>query len=340
MGNSSKSKPLTTTSAAENNNNNPTDETMMDDFEPIDKPASPTWMSSFVSLSSTNAAASTTTTAASPANDLATSGILVEAPTTTNTTTGSSSRSSSEASTSKMGRRVVKASPPPPREPTTTTRPTTTTSTTSSNKKKKDEEEDHHDHALPKTAQSDDELLQESLDKEKERRLLRLQRVQKSKRQTHVMARRREVDGGASANKATANPFSRFLSVFSVEPSFPSHKRPYEPSPSELLDDDDDKEDKKNQTATTADRKHYVLEAKRAKIDPSAAANDDNDDAKQSVLATILLSQWEAVRRNLPDDWLWMVGVAATSLLTIGLLTTFAQHTKLTTTLSSSRRSW
>lgn len=285
MGNSSTSKPIP------NDNHDPN---MDDDFEPIDKPSSPAWMPSSSVLVSTSA------------NDLTTSGILVE-------------RADHEEVAGdvdhddghKKGRRIVKAS-----KQTTTAAaapfvvggvPTsTTTSTTTSTVE--DGEKGERLHSLPIAAQSDQELLEESLVKAKQIRLTKLQQDQKVKRNKAVDERRKgeqynAKDGNGGGGKrsgggivAMANPFSRFLSAFSVEPKFPAHKRPYEPSDSELND------------------AVGVWEPKRAKIDPHAADDDENDGDNQSVLS--IVQDW--CNLYLPLGWPWMAAaVAATGLLTV-----------------------
>ena len=238
---------------------------------------------------------------------------------------GGSSRSSSS------GRRIVKATPKVSMTTTTTTTTAAaattmataiaTTTTTLENEK------EDRIHGLPKTAQSDQELLEESLDKDKQSRLTKLQHEQKNKRNKAVDERRRGGDSSGPTGSGTgtstgtgdsrrrsgglvavANPFSRFLSVFSVEPKFPLHKRRYEPSNSELQDPVGD------------------LEPKRAKIDPDAddSDEDDNDDSHHSrsssftaatTAAFSILQDW--CQLHLPVGWPWMAVVAATGLLTV-----------------------
>ena len=119
----------------------------------------------------------------------------------------------------------------------TTTTAIATTTTTLENEK------EDRIHGLPKMAQSDQELLEESLDKDKQSRLTKLQHEQKNKRNKAVDERRRGGDSSGPTGSGTgtstgtgdsrrrsgglvavANPFSRFLSVFSVEPKFLGEK--------------------------------------------------------------------------------------------------------------------
>jgi len=145
----------------------------IDDFEPIDKPASPTFMSAFQKPFNPN--------------DMATSGVLVDIPEEDRPiTTGDKRRSK-----------------------------TTSTSSSASSDKKERLGHHHHD-AVPITQQSDAELLQESLTKDKQERLQKLQTDQKHRRNKAIEERRKSppTPSSSSESKVQANPFSRFLSVF------------------------------------------------------------------------------------------------------------------------------
>eukprot|EP00527_Entomoneis_sp_CCMP2396_P007196 CAMPEP_0198146130 /NCGR_PEP_ID=MMETSP1443-20131203/27593_1 /TAXON_ID=186043 /ORGANISM="Entomoneis sp., Strain CCMP2396" /LENGTH=240 /DNA_ID=CAMNT_0043809977 /DNA_START=152 /DNA_END=874 /DNA_ORIENTATION=- len=82
------------------------------------------------------------------------------------------------------------------------------------------------------------ELELENLEQQKQGRLEEMKNSQRAKREKRLEERRKkdgvgggDDDGGAVAEKsntAQPNPFSRFLSVFSVEPKHPEHKRAYE----------------------------------------------------------------------------------------------------------------
>mmetsp|Transcript_6859 Transcript_6859/g.10567 ORF Transcript_6859/g.10567 Transcript_6859/m.10567 type:complete len:284 (+) Transcript_6859:278-1129(+) len=81
----------------------------------------------------------------------------------------------------------------------------------------------HHDNAGASIGIStDEELLQDSIEQHRTERMRQLARKQKTDRQ-HVTEERRKQT--APIPRAQANPFSRFLSAFSVEPEFPNHKR-------------------------------------------------------------------------------------------------------------------
>jgi len=236
------------------------------------------------------------------------------------TTTKKKKKKTTTTPTTGGGRRIVKATPKVALTATTTTPAATPVTTTGTTGRGLETEKEERLHGLPKTAQSDQELLEESLDKDKQTRLTKLQHDQKNKRNKAVDERRRGGDGSGSSSStgpsprrgsgivAMANPFSRFLSVFSVEPKFPSHKRRYEPSHSELQDPVGD------------------LEPKRAKMDPDADDDDDSDDNDNDshrgrypsslTKAFSILQDW-CRHGHLPVGWPWMAVVAATGLLTV-----------------------
>lgn len=287
-----------------------------DDFEPIDKPPSPTWMGS-----------STLVSSSSPVNELATSGILVErvdhsldSYTVDDRSAGITSTAAdatiadadaAEDAALAKGRRIVKVS----KQKMPVAAGAATTSTGNSEEDEKDTSTLLRHHPIPKTAQSDQELLEESLVKDKQSRLNKLQHNQKVKRNKAVDERRKGMVGkgssggedGTSSGSFMANPFSRFLSVFSVEPKFPSHKRRYEPSVSEVKDP-----------------KIGDLESKRPKIDPHPDDEDDEDNNNDKASTLSIVEDW--CNRNLPEGWQWMAVIAAAT----GLLTAI-------TVMSSSR---
>jgi len=298
MGNSSSSTPLP------DQRYDPKNDLDEDDFEPIDKPASPTtWTSPFLSSS---------------ANDLATSGILVERmndneeeqeETTTKDDQLLPIVENQSSSNNAEGRRILKVSTKYPTKVVESVSPANAGSTNTS--ALDDDKGDFlHHHALPKTVQSDEELLEESLVKDKQSRLTKLQQEQKAKRNKAVDDRRK---GGSTEHHhhhstSTANPFSRFLSVFSVEPQFPSHKRPYEPSSTntESMNDPD---------------KVNELEQKRAKVDPEAEKNiidhyENDDDENAETTKSILSTFHDWCDHHLPVGWPWMAA-ATTGLLTV-----------------------
>ncbi len=227
------------------NNNEVDPSNNHDDFEPIDKPASPTFMTSFQKLNNPN--------------DLTTSGVLVDI---------SDDEQQTLVATSKRRSKTV--------------------STTPAEKK----ERHHHEHDIvPLTQQSDTELLQESLTKDKQERLQKLHSDQKNRRSKAVEERRK---GTPSPSEVQPNPFSRFLSVFSVEPQFPSHKRRYEPSESEIGEIEE--------------------EPKRPKLDPS------RDEPNRSIIL-----DW--LDAHLPIGWPWIA--AATTTAVVAFLLTSTSTTKL-----------
>eukprot|EP00428_Durinskia_dybowskii_P033756 CAMPEP_0170268218 /NCGR_PEP_ID=MMETSP0116_2-20130129/34037_1 /TAXON_ID=400756 /ORGANISM="Durinskia baltica, Strain CSIRO CS-38" /LENGTH=274 /DNA_ID=CAMNT_0010519377 /DNA_START=107 /DNA_END=931 /DNA_ORIENTATION=- len=228
----------------------------LDDFEPIDKPASPTFLSTFQKPFNPN--------------DLTTSGVLVDIPEEDKqVVTGEKRRSKRTSSASAAA-----------------------TSTPASSDKKGHHHHHHHD-AVPISQQSDAELLQESLTKDKQERLQKLQTDQKHRRNKAIEERRKSPPSSSAASVVQPNPFSRFLSVFSVEPQFPNHKRRYEPSESEMAATEED-------------------DPKRPKLDPSGGGDHHN-----ASLKSILLDWLDT---HLPPGWPWMAAAAATSTAIVALL--------------------
>mmetsp|Transcript_15842 Transcript_15842/g.36677 ORF Transcript_15842/g.36677 Transcript_15842/m.36677 type:complete len:296 (-) Transcript_15842:547-1434(-) len=88
--------------------------------------------------------------------------------------------------------------------------------------------EDNHPFALasPIGAKAASEMLEESIEKNdsKNKLLERVSNKQKSDREKLLQERRRQAPGTDSKPKVEANPFSRFLSAFSVDTN-PTHKR-------------------------------------------------------------------------------------------------------------------
>lgn len=160
----------------------------------------------------------------------------------------------------------------------------------------KKERHHHHLDVVPLTQQSDTELLQESLTKDKQERLQKLQSDQKNRRNKAVEERRKTTP---TPSEVQPNPFSRFLSVFSVEPQFPNHKRRYEPSESELGE--------------------IYEEPKRPKLDPS----------REEPKGSIVLNWLDA---HLPAGWPWMAAATTTAVVAFLLATRTKQPSKSTTT--------
>jgi hypothetical protein len=146
-------------------------------------------------------------------------------------------------------RRIVKATPPTSTGGASGATTTTTTTTTAPgdhhhpDDDQGDDDDDKHnasgtgggaDNSLGIT--TDEELLQDSIEQNRNKRMQQLAQKQKSDRQ-HVTDERRKQS--APVPRAQANPFSRFLSAFSVESQFPSHKR------KDYHDEDDDLPPKK-----------------------------------------------------------------------------------------------
>ena len=116
---------------------------------------------------------------------------------------------------------------------------------------------------------SDDEILQDSLDQSRSKRMQKLQAKQKSNRQ-HVLDERRKgnYNKGITPKKPApqANPFSRFLSAFSVESEFPQHKRKdfqdeeHDLLPAKKVRKDEGPDDSKKPTSLKEYLDFYVLD--------------------------------------------------------------------------------
>jgi hypothetical protein len=155
------------------------------------------------------------------------------------------------------GRRIVKAThPPPPPAGHADTYHNSSHETNSKVDHSNTRLEGHHHHGkqhLPAVLshKASTELLEESIEQSKTKRLEQRSRDQKSKRDKLLEERRKikplptdqtssttskddstVTDNPPPSKKSTPqpNPFSKFLRVFSVEPAFPHHKRAYEES--------------------------------------------------------------------------------------------------------------
>eukprot|EP00934_Nitzschia_sp_Nitz4_P001222 Nitzschia sp. Nitz4//scaffold109_size72162//51584//52345//NITZ4_005853-RA/size72162-processed-gene-0.18-mRNA-1//1//CDS//3329532784//1222//frame0 len=166
------------------------------DFEPVDKPASPTFMR---------------VTIAAP-NDLSTSGVLVDL---------------KEEEKEVLKRRIVQSDAPEASGASPLILSSSTVPDTPLNRKK----------VVPSTAfETDDDILKASMEQDKNKRLSKLQNDQKARR-TKAVEERRKLPA-APTSSAQPNPFSQFLSAFSVQPKYPSHKRGYEAEDTPEEDDD------------------------------------------------------------------------------------------------------
>lgn len=243
-------------------------------------------------------------------NDLSQSGVLVEAVVETTMTDQEREEISK--------RRIVKGTPPTPTSSTAVSSQAAETAAAKKAKAAKDDItnaellEEHHSHvATVISSVNDDALLQESLELDKQQRLKTLSMKQKTKREKAIEERRKHPTGGAAAGgassstskdssststttgtsttttpenskpKAKPNPFSRFLSAFSVESQFPKHKRAY------TKDENDD---------TSED---FQLEAKRLK------RNDEEEDEGSPPA-----SFWQ-------DQWPWIAAATAVAALAV-----------------------
>ena len=155
-------------------------------------------------------ATATTITSTNNPNDMESSGILVEKP---------QSQEPSSRSVAPNRRRIIKATAPPPSSASTSV-----TASISSAESGDDSSEHHsssHQNTTIISKSNDEALLKESIEQGRAKRMQRLAADQKTKREKQQKQRREK----PQLIEAKANPFSKFLSAFSVEAKFPSHKR-------------------------------------------------------------------------------------------------------------------
>jgi hypothetical protein len=191
-------------------------------------------------------------------------------------------------------RRIIKATPPPP------------VGVVATPVKEKDVPEDSppHKQHLPAvlSPKASTELLEESIEQSKTKRLEQLSREQKSKRDKKLEERRKMGKSGSAGDppkKDTpqANPFSKFLKIFSVDREEAKyHKRPYEEGDVDREEAvEADKAAGKGAVATSVGGRNSPsgLVSKRQKLD------DDGDRAskepKKSMMESIVESAPEWV---------------------------------------------
>lgn len=131
------------------------------------------------------------------------------------------SKNRTKATTSKeQPRRIVKATPPSAK--------VVVSMDDNRNDNESEDVGEHHPPALatPIGANAANEMLEESIEKNdpKNKRLERVTNKQKNDREKLLQEKRRQQPGNDSKPKVEANPFSRFLSAFSVAAN-PTHKR-------------------------------------------------------------------------------------------------------------------
>ena len=178
-------------------------------------------------------------------------------------------------------RRIVKATPPRSGSPPVSTTPV----------KQAPSEDDHphsKQHHLPAvlSPKASTELLEESMEQSKTKRLEKLSRDQKSKRTQKLNERRKNNNTGNDSQKketTQANPFSKFLKIFSVDAAYPEHKRPYEEG------DVDREEVEADKAAGKAkDGRNSPLQSKRQKLDDSERSDEENEESIQATIAKII----------------------------------------------------
>jgi hypothetical protein len=116
-------------------------------------------------------------------------------------------------------RRIIKAS-----HPKGTNGDTYPNGTTNA---EEEEEEQVNNHHKKKKQEDDDDDDDDPIEGWRNERLKASEKRGKALREKDLQERRKANVVNEAAN-AAPNPFSRFLSVFSVEPKFPEHKRSYE----------------------------------------------------------------------------------------------------------------
>lgn len=290
------------------------------DFEPIDKPTSPTFMN--VSIGGNP-------------NDLSASGVLVEM-TEEDSKDVISKRRIVKATTTSKTKSTTAVNTSNPVILSSTTIPDTpkqTKSTTASSTSQSLAASLHHQHhaaaAGSKSLETDEELLNESLQQDRQQRLIKLQNDQRAKRNKAVESRRKQKseDEGTSKPVPQANPFSQFLSAFSVQPKFPSHKRAYEPSAVDYEDEEPvptnrpprgTKPPPEAKMTIHSNVKDGPVDTKRPKLDESmastgaAASGGDGTNSEgplaQIVAATSLVVDW--LDENIPA-WPWVSAASA-----------------------------
>jgi hypothetical protein len=115
-------------------------------------------------------------------------------------------------------------------------------------------------HAITESPYVAREIEQDKAELLKKERMQTAAERQRAKREKEMQERRNN-PGKHPEQEVKANPMSRFLSVFSVEPKHPEHKRAFETSP-------EDKEDLK--------------EPSGKRLRPSETSGDDPDKDKES----------------------------------------------------------
>ena len=234
--------------------------------------------------------------------DLSKSTVLVENPKNSNMAktesmnspvVGLTSAFTAPSQGSNNRRRIIKATPPSPAG-------ATPTAATTPVKEIPEEEEHPHKQHLPAvlSPKASTELLEESIEQSKNQRREKLSREQKSKRNQKLEERRKMGKSGSTDDlqqkKVTsqANPFSKFLKIFSVEAAFPQHKRPYEEGE---VDREEAKEADKA-AGKAKDGRISPLTSKRQKLDDSEhGENDDDDGGGKSTIAKLIESAPEWV---------------------------------------------
>mmetsp|Transcript_19366 Transcript_19366/g.46801 ORF Transcript_19366/g.46801 Transcript_19366/m.46801 type:complete len:361 (-) Transcript_19366:646-1728(-) len=264
------------------------------------------------------------------ANSLAASGVLVS-PLEGRVAAGG-------AGATAGGRRIVKAAL---KSPTTTTAATAASTGFQSIQDNDADDQQHqqHGHHLPPvmSPSASSEMLGESLDKSKTKMLDSTRKHQKTSRDKAIEEKRRKnktggggAGGGDVKSKPQANPFSRFLSAFSVDAARPDHKRPYEIGSSDDELDESSTSGHHHDDATTPDAAvaggenqkkddNSITTKKRMKLDgsqpssssPSAAASNDEASTTASTKTTVvsiggydidLTPVMDRIRSMIPED--------------------------------------
>lgn len=256
------------------------------------------------------------------------SGILVEKPgVMTENEKDSSNSSAFAAVVSKSAkeatpvapnrRRIIKATPPSAKSSNATASSSSSSSSGGKNGGEVDDENTSHKQHLPAvlSPKASTELLEDSMEQARNKRLEALAREQKSKRDKLLEERRKMAssDDPNQKKKETSqpNPFSKFLRAFSVEPVFPHHKRAYEEG------EIDREEAAASAAAAAAEGSADNTLSSSGRNSPSGLVNKrfklDDKAADKSTAArdtSFSASWWSTMSESLPE-WAPMVTAAA-----------------------------
>jgi hypothetical protein len=223
----------------DNNDDNVRDRLNSSEFQKISPPSSPTFINNMkkdnemsysgILVENPDNITTTSTTpkaAAAAAGTASTFAADLSTPPISNKTKSKTNKASSISNSSSSNRRIVKATPPP-------------SSQAVADENNNDITDaggvlwtEHVQNVPTKGANAASDLLEESLETSKNKRMERVTNKQKNDREKLLQEKRRVAGGATSTehkkdnkNQPKANPFSKFLSAFSTEAPNPKHKR-------------------------------------------------------------------------------------------------------------------